>query len=74
MATVQRTPVSSTAFKSIGYDPHTRTLAVEFQSGGVHHFEDVDPDFADSFQSSASPGGFFHRHIRGHYLSTKQEG
>ena len=43
MAIVQRTPVSSAAFKSIGYDPHTRTLAVEFQSGGVHHFDDVDP-------------------------------
>lgn len=64
-----RTPVKSSNLKSVGYDPATRTLEVEFHSGDVHQFENVAADHHKQLLSARSPGGYFHAHIRGKFKS-----
>lgn len=39
-----RQPVSSTAVMSVGHDPATNTLEVEFRSGAVHQYEGVSAE------------------------------
>lgn len=64
-----RTPVKSSNLKSVGYDPATRTLEVEFHSGDVHQFADVWADHHKQLLSASSPGSYFHAHIRGKFKS-----
>lgn len=65
MPTIPRHPVSSSNIASVGYDPASRTLAVEFKSGGVYHYPGIDPEQHRAFVSAPSVGGHFHTHIKG---------
>jgi hypothetical protein len=54
------TPESS-QIRGYGYDPSTKTLAVEFVSNAsrvTYHYKDVPQDVADEFASSESKGRF----------------
>lgn len=61
--------MSSTNIKSVGYDPARRVLEIEFNSGGVHQYEDVPPDLPIKMMASDSVGRFFHQHVRNRYNS-----
>ena len=63
--------VRSTMAKSLGYDEDRKLLQVEFQSGVVYQYQDVDEETWDAFQSSKSPGKFFNRKIKGRYCSQR---
>lgn len=62
---IDRQPITSSAFTSVGYHPDTQTLAVEFKSGGVHHYTGVSQDDADALLAAESIGKHFHQHIKG---------
>lgn len=69
---IDRAPVSnSSAFTSVGYHPDTQTLALEFKSGGVHHYTGVTQDEADALLGAESIGKHFHAHIKPHYAGEK---
>ena len=38
---MRRTPVNSSNLVSVGYDPRSLTLEVEFHGGSVYHYFDV---------------------------------
>jgi hypothetical protein len=38
---MERTPVTSTDLRAIGYDADTQTLEIEFNSGGVYQYSGV---------------------------------
>ena len=38
---MDRTPVSSSNLASVGYDPSTKTLEIEFNDGAVYQYDDV---------------------------------
>lgn len=40
-SSIPRTGVDSSALTSMGYDPATQTLAIEYASGVVYHFLNV---------------------------------
>lgn len=69
---VERSPVKSSNVKSVGYDPDTKTLAVEFNGGGVYHYHDVEKDVHDNLIGARSVGGFIHNNIKGTYRHSKQ--
>lgn len=60
-----RQPVISSNIKSVGHDPETNTLEVEFKDGGVYSFGNVDSDKHQSMMSAQSVGSHFHKHIKG---------
>jgi len=68
---VDRQPVRSKDLAAVGYDAESRTLEIEFLSGGVYQYFDVPPPVHDGLMKASSHGKFFHAHIRNKYKYTK---
>lgn len=66
-------PVKSANLKAVGYDPTTKTLAIEFSGGNVYHYSGVPPELHDDLCACESFGRFFQERIRGKYEYQKQE-
>jgi len=62
-----RIPVSSSDLNSVGYDPKTGTLEIEFHSGGVYQYSGVPEEVFTQLMSAASHGKFFYAHIKNIY-------
>jgi KTSC domain len=60
---MNRMPVTSSAIVSVGYDPATLTLEIEFRSGRVYEYHDRPPTIAAGLLSAASRGSYFKQHI-----------
>jgi len=68
---MQRTAVKSSNVRSVGYDPQSKTLEVEFTSGTVYRFDGVPAEVHEGLMSAESMGSYFARNIRGKYQSEK---
>ena len=68
---MEREPVQSSNLKSVGYDPDSKQLEVEFHSGAVHRYEDVPAKVHQRIMSAKSPGSYFHNNVRSAYKSTQ---
>jgi KTSC domain-containing protein len=56
---VIREAVVSSNAKTVGYDPATSTLEVEFHNGAIWQYAPVHPEaFADAMEEGASVGKF----------------
>jgi len=64
---MNRTPVCSSNIRSVGYDSASRTLEVEFHSGGIYQYSGVPEAIYQDFMRAASKGSYFHDHIKGRY-------
>ena len=69
---MRRKPVDSSAICSVGYDPASETLEVEFQSGNVYRYSGVPEEIYEDFLQARSKGRFFGTFIRGQYESAKR--
>jgi hypothetical protein len=61
---VDRTAVNSRQLSSIGYDPTTCILEVEFRKGGVYQYLGVAADIHQRLMAAESIGTFFNAVIR----------
>lgn len=68
---MNRTPVKSSNIKSVGHDPATKTLEVEFNSGGVWRYADVPAEKHQALIGADSIGKHFGQHIKGVHAGTK---
>jgi len=64
---MKRTPVQSSNIASIGYDPKSQTLEIEFNDGRVYQYFDVPQGQYTALMSAGSHGSNFHRNIKGYY-------
>lgn len=64
-------PVKSSNISAIGYDAETKTLTVQFSSGGKHSYAGVPPETHQAMMSAESIGKYFHAKIRNTFRSTK---
>jgi len=60
-------PVDSSNIASIGYDPDTQTLQVEFSNGHVYQYFDVPEVVFREFLAAPSKGVYLHAGIKGNY-------
>jgi KTSC domain len=60
---MQRTPIDSKAITSLGYDPATQLLEVEFKNGGIYRYENVTPEQHRALVAADSPGKYLRAHI-----------
>jgi hypothetical protein len=60
---MQRSPVKSSNIKSIGYDPETKTLEVEFSGERVYQYYDVPADLHEELMVAESCGSFLYENI-----------
>lgn len=68
-------PIESSLIHSCGYDPATKTLAVQFMNGDkpgpkIYHYSDVEPEVYEGLRKAPSAGVYFGRLIRGKYTHT----
>ena len=63
--------VDSEMARSIGYDEEEQVLQIEFSSGSVYHYSDVEPQMWESLQDADSTGKFFNSEIKGYYSSRR---
>ena len=61
---MDRMPVTSTQLASIGYDPATLTLEVEFRKGGVYQYVGISAETHERLMAAESIGTFFNTVIR----------
>jgi hypothetical protein len=78
---MERTPVTSSQLVSVGYDPGTQTLEVEFKGGTgrdgaarpntVYQYSAVPPEVHKAMMAAESQGSYLYKHIKGAYAYTK---
>jgi hypothetical protein len=66
---MQRTPILSTLFVSVGYDHPNQQLELEFKNGTVYRYQRVPLDIYRGFISSSSASMYFQMHIEGKFRS-----
>jgi hypothetical protein len=59
-----RTPVSSSNLRSVGYDPHTATLEIEFNSGSIYEYYNVPESIYQGLMTASSHGQYFDRSVK----------
>jgi hypothetical protein len=64
---VIRDPVASKNIASMGYDPDTETLEVEFGSGAVYQYYNVGRAIYEQLMAAPSKGQFLNTYIKNAY-------
>jgi len=64
---VERQPVDSSNIHSVGYDPSTGTLEVEFHGGSVYEYSDVPEAVYQALMSASSKGSYLNRQVKPRY-------
>jgi hypothetical protein len=64
---MRRVAVSSSALESVGYDPRTRTLELEYAGGGVYRYLGVPPREHATLLRAASLGAYVNARIKPRY-------
>lgn len=64
---MQRQVVSSSNVLSVGYDPKTATLEVEFHGGSIYEYYNVPEAVYEGLLSAASIGGYLNDQVKGRY-------
>jgi len=61
---MERIPVSSSNLASVGYDPTSATLEIEFRSSGIYQYYGVPEDVYEGLMGAGSKGTFFDQSIK----------
>jgi len=66
---VEREPVKSRILRSMGYDPSTKILEIEFQNNLIYQFFDVPPKVWTDLTRSTEIGKYFTDKVRTKFRS-----
>lgn len=69
---MKRERVASSVLRSVGYDPATAELELEFTSGDVYRYYAVPARVHRELCAAESPGAYFNRHINDRYPTRQQ--
>lgn len=72
MAGMRRIPVRSSVIASVGYEPESALLEVEFRNGDVYRYFAVPPSVHHALLEADSPGTYFNKHISDRYPTRQQ--
>ena len=64
---MRRHPVDSSAVASLGYDPHTQTLEIEFVEGRVYQYRGVPPREYEALLQAKSIGTYVNQIVKPKY-------
>ena len=65
---IKMKPVKSSLIAKIGYDPQSKTLAVQMNnSSDMYLYEGVPMSLYDDFLAADSKGAFFVKHVKGKF-------
>lgn len=64
---MNRISVSSSNISSIGYDPASQTLEIEFHDGSIYQYDGVPQSAYDGLMNAGSHGQYLNQHIKDVY-------
>jgi hypothetical protein len=67
MIDMKRTAVESSNIASVGYNEVLKTLEIQFHSGGIYEYYDVEKEIYEALMNAESHGRYFMSMIRGAY-------
>jgi hypothetical protein len=70
---MERHSVTSSNIRSVGYDPSSKVLEVEFSNGGVYQYADVPGQVYADLEAAESVGRYFSANIRNAFKATRIE-
>ena len=59
--------VKSSSMRRIGYEYHTHTMDIEFNSGRIYRYNGVPPEIVNNLLNAGSKGEYFAAHVVGKY-------
>jgi len=68
---LERQAVSSSNLASVGYNPDSETLEIEFKSTGVYEYYNVPLFMYERLMQAGSIGTFFNAEIKNSYACSK---
>jgi hypothetical protein len=68
---MDRAPVSSSNLVSVGYDPSSETLEVEFKTSSVYQYYNLPQFMYEQLMQAPSVGTFFNANIKNAYACAK---
>ena len=68
---MNRTPVTSSNLRSVGYDSQNSVLEIEFHKSGTYQYSGVSAAQYKALMSAASHGSYFIAHIKDAYPTRK---
>lgn len=68
---MEREPVNSSNLASVGYNPGSETLEVEFRNGNIYEYYNVPQFMHERLMQAGSVGTFFNAEIRSNYACSK---
>lgn len=68
---MDREPVTSSNLVSVGYEPASETLEVEFKKSGIYQYYNVPEFMHERLMSADSIGTFFNTEIKNAYPNSK---
>lgn len=63
--------VTSSSLKSVGYDPTTNKLEIEFCHGKIYQYSAVPKSIYNQLMEASSHGSYYNDRIKGDYISIK---
>lgn len=64
---MEREGVESSNLNSVGYDPDTSTLEIEFKDGSVYQYDSVPESEYSGLMDASSKGSYLHQNIKDRY-------
>jgi len=61
---MERTPVQSSNLASVGYDPQTATLEVEFLNGSIYQYLSVPESVYNGLINASSKGSYLDQFVK----------
>ena len=68
---MERKRINSSSIRSVGYDPKTQALEVEFSSGSIVQYERVSAEVHRRFLAAPSPASYFRDQIEESYTARR---
>ena len=68
---MERAKISSSHIASVGYEPTSRVLHVEFGNGDVYEYRGVPEHYYRALSDANSSGSAFHKYIKPHFSGNK---
>lgn len=68
---MEREPVTSSNLASVGYNPDSETLEVEFKNASVYEYYNVPQFMHERLMGADSIGTFFNAEIKNSYACSK---
>ena len=68
---MQRKSVNSSTIRSVGYEPNSQTLEIEFTSGSIYQYSQVSPEIHRKLMAAPTIGSFFKNNIEDEFTAKR---